>query len=133
MDKRVLWLATIAMTGILQASTLPQEANATWGGEHIELVITDSGAQIEFDCATGTISEPVPLDSTTTFKLKGTFSREHGGPIRKDETPNTAKVTYSGRVENGKMILTVLVDGKDPYEGAFVLERGRAGRVTKCR
>jgi hypothetical protein len=108
-------------------------AENTWGGEHIEMVTTASGAQIEFDCATGAINEPVPLKSTSDFQLKGTFTREHGGPVRENEAPRVVSATYSGRIENGKMYLKISVAGKDAYEESFVLRQRQSGRLMKCR
>ena len=35
------------------AKALP---NGVWGGEHIRMDVTDSGADIEFDCARGTVT-----------------------------------------------------------------------------
>jgi hypothetical protein len=125
----VLCLAIISLVGIVAA----QENNANWGGKHIEMTITASGAQIEFDCATGNISEKVPLTSNSYFQLKGTLTREHGGPIRKNETSNKEEAIFSGKIENGTMTLTVLVGGKNAFVQAFVLKRGQAGQIVKCR
>ena len=46
-----------------------------WGGDHVRLEVTRNGAELEFDCATGTITEPLP-DTDGTFSLKGTFTPE---------------------------------------------------------
>ncbi|MEO8683028.1 MAG: hypothetical protein ABI665_28540, partial [Vicinamibacterales bacterium] len=54
---------------------------ATWGGDHVRMDVTPSGAALEFDCARGTITETVP-DADATFSLKGTFTPERGGPTR---------------------------------------------------
>ena len=45
-----------------------------WGGEHIEMEVTRDGATLEFDCATGTIAEPLPVHSQGRFSVKGTFT-----------------------------------------------------------
>src|SRR6266705_347488 len=117
----VLCLAIILLVGTVAAKASAQEDNATWGGKHIEMTVTASGAQIEFDCATGNIAEKVPLTSNSHFQLKGTLTREHGGPVRKNETSNVKKAIYSGKIENGTITLTVLVDGKNPFGQRFVL------------
>ena len=137
MKTRILLLVTAAAT-LLALSAFPQGGNeassdSIWGGEHIELTVTASGAEIEFDCANGTIAEPIPLASNSGFKLKGTFTREHGGPVRENEPSRVAAATYSGAVENGTMHLKVTVSGKEPYQEFFVLRRGHAGQVVKCR
>jgi hypothetical protein len=137
MKTRILLLTTVATT-LLALSAFPQggseeSSDSTWGGEHIELTVAASGAEIEFDCATGTVSKPVPLDSKSEFKLKGTLTREHGGPVRENEPSRVVAATYSGTIENGTMHLKVTVSGKEPYEETFVLQRGHSGRLVKCR
>jgi len=37
-------------------------ANGTWGGRGVRLEVHDEGAQAEFDCAHGEITEPLVLD-----------------------------------------------------------------------
>jgi hypothetical protein len=134
--KRILM--GMALAGVLVMNAFPQSgaadaSDSTWGGEHIEMVMTASGAQVEFDCATGAIAEPVPLDSKTDFKLKGTLTREHGGPVRDNESSRAAAATYSGSIKEGTMHLTVTVSGKDGYQESYVLQRGHAGQLVKCR
>ena len=42
--------------------------NGVWGGEHIRMEVNDSGADIEFDCARGSISQRLELDDKGRFK-----------------------------------------------------------------
>jgi hypothetical protein len=37
----------------------------TWGGEHVFLEVSEKGADVEFDCARGQISQPIALEPTT--------------------------------------------------------------------
>lgn len=136
--KTTILLLMTAATTLLALSAFPQggseeSSDSTWGGEHIEVTVTASGAEIEFDCATGTITEPIPPASKSGFNLKGTFTREHGGPVRKNEPSRIAAATYSGTVENGTMRLKVTVSGRESYQESFVLQRGHSGRLVKCR
>jgi hypothetical protein len=106
-------------------------ANGTWGGDHIELAVTDGGGEIEYDCAHGTIAGPIALDADGSFAAKGTHAAEHGGPIRKDESPARNAASYSGRVEGDTLTLKVTVGGEDA--GTFTLKRGQPGNIFKCR
>jgi len=112
------------------ADALPDEI---WGGEHVQIQTTDAGAHLEFDCATGTIEERLQADAQGRFSLAGTFTPEHGGPVRIGEEPTTVDATYSGTIENETMRLHVRVGGQDGREDDYVLTRGRAGKVMKCR
>jgi len=45
-------------------------ARGVWGGQHIRAEVTDSGADIEFDCAHGTIDQPIVLDGKEVLMSK---------------------------------------------------------------
>jgi hypothetical protein len=106
-----------------------------WGGDHVRLEVTRNGAELEFDCATGTITESLP-DTDGTFSLKGTFTPERGGPTRDGET-SRSDATYSGTIENDTMSLRIVLAGADSDQDreapTYVLVKGRLGRVMKCR
>jgi hypothetical protein len=104
---------------------------ATWGGDHVRMELTKSGAELEFDCATGTITEALP-ETDGTFSLKGTFTPERGGPTRDGETSRIV-ATYSGTIKNDTMALRIVLVDKDQEVAKYVLVRGRAGNVMKCR
>lgn len=103
-----------------------------WGGIGIAMEVTDSGARIEFDCAHGTISEPIFLDSEERFDVKGLNFREHGGPIREGEESKGEPVRYVGQVTGDSMTLTIKPEGSDTAIGSYKLLRGKTGRIRKC-
>jgi hypothetical protein len=109
----------------------PAPAGA-WGGPHAGLTLTESGGRIEFDCAHGTVDEPLSSDESGRFEARGTYSREHGGPIRKGEEEERRPARYSGSIEGDRMTLTVTVTGASQSVGTFVLERGKPGIIHKC-
>jgi hypothetical protein len=94
---------------------------------------TASGAELEFDCATGTITEPLP-HAEGAFSLKGTFTPERGGPTRDGET-SRINATYSGTIKNDTMSLRIVLTGEDNGRevGTFALVKGRAVNLMKCR
>lgn len=105
----------------------------TWGGAHIRIDVEPRAARIDYDCANGTIDGPFTIDSKGRFTWRGTFSREHGGPIRIDEKSSSRPAIYSGSIKGDTMTLTVkLADTNDVLE-SFTLTRGSEGRVRKCR
>jgi hypothetical protein len=93
--------------------------------------VTKDGAQLEFDCATGAITEPLAPDSRGYFRLKGTLTPEHSGPIRQGEVPQAIDATYSGVIENDTMTLQLIIRGKELAH--FALKRGQQGKLVKCR
>ena len=106
-------------------------ATGTWGGEHVRLEISKTGAEVEFDCAHGQITQPIALDKRGNFDVPGTFIPEHGGPVRSDETPPSNPARYSGHLDGDSMNLTVTREKENL--GSFTLIRGSQGTLMKCR
>ena len=129
--RNIFWRSssTAALIGVLSLGP----AGTIWGGEHVRLQVTEGGAVLDFDCSGGAILQPLTRNAHGVFKLNGTFTREHGGPIRKDD-PNTAvPATYSGSINGDTMKLSVTVASQNENVGEFVLVRDNPGHVVKCR
>jgi len=103
-----------------------------WGGQGIAMEIGDRGGTVEFDCAHGTIAERISTKGNGSFAVKGTFVREHPGPIRRDEDPKGEAVTYSGTIEGQNMTLTIVAEGSKENLGTYKLTQGKDGRLRKC-
>jgi hypothetical protein len=104
--------------------------NGTWGGTGIALTVTETGAALEFDCATGSISGRI-IVTDQGFSLPGIFVLEHGGPVHENEPPDVRQATYTGRLSGSVMQLDiVLEDGTriGPYE----VRRDRSAVLRKC-
>ena len=83
---------------VVMASASPA---TIWGGDHIEMQVTDRGATIEFDCAHGTIDTAIAPDAAGRFEIAGTFTPERGAA--REETSQTLKATYAGTVVDDTM------------------------------
>jgi hypothetical protein len=105
----------------------------TWGGEHISLEVTADGAQVEYDCGNGTIDQKLVVDTQGRFALRGTHVREHGGPVRKDEKPDSHPARYAGQIKGDAMTLAVTETDTNEKVGTFTLVYGQQPRLTKCR
>ena len=106
-------------------------ATGAWGGEHIVLKVSEKGSDLEFDCARGQVTQPITLDKHGDFDVAGTFTPEHGGPVRRDENTPSASARYSGHVDGDTMSLTVTLGAEKV--GTYTLVRGSRPRLTKCR
>jgi len=104
----------------------------TWGGDHVLLTVSGTGANAEFDCAHGTIDGPLSLDSSQRFDVAGTFVQEHGGPIRVDEQLVAVPARYAGTSRQGAMTLTITLTSNGQSLGPFTLTFGQQGSVFKC-
>jgi hypothetical protein len=126
----------LAFSGILLQASMQTAADASslatgvWGGQGIALKVSAKGAEVEFDCAHGQIPQPIKLDKHGDFEVAGTFTAEHGGPVRRDETLQAAPTRYSGHVDGDSMSLTVSLDKRQV--GSYTLTRGSQGHITRC-
>jgi hypothetical protein len=103
-----------------------------WGGDHIIIDVTDTGAKIMYDCADGVIEQPIETDDNGRFEVQGAHIRNHGGPVRSDEKPDRHRARYAGRVNGNTMTLTVtLADTNEPV-GTFSLTYGERPELKRC-
>jgi hypothetical protein len=103
-----------------------------WGGQHIRLEVSSSGASIEYDCARGTIDQPMTLDSGGYFDVRGTHVTDRGGPIREGERSDALAARYTGRVQGETMTITVMLTDSKEIAGTFTLGYRKTSRLRKC-
>jgi hypothetical protein len=139
-----LYVATLVLaigfvlTGMVRATSSPSmiqaagESANVWGGEHVRLELTETGADLDFDCAMGTIDQPLALSSDGTFRATGTYTRERGGPVTKDGNQPVA-ATYVGTINGDSMHLEIVLVSSKETVGTYDLVRGSFGHVFKCR
>ena len=108
-------------------------ATGVWGGDHIRAEVTESGAQIEFDCAHGAIDQTIVLNSKGGFDVAGKFTPQHGGPVRDDEENKGISVHYVGTIRGSELSLTITNADTKESIGDYILTHGNEGRVMKCR
>ena len=108
------------------------DLKGTWGGDHISLEVTDGGAEINYDCAHGSITEKIVPDAQGNFVVKGLHASERPGPVRQGDDLTGKPATYHGSIYGETMTLTVTLSGSDETVGTFKLTHGKSGRVRKC-
>ena len=114
-------------------SNMEDARTGTWGGEHISLEVTGQGGQVEYDCAHGTIDQKIIPDARGRFDLRGTHVREHGGPVRKDETADSHPARFVGEIKGDTMTLAVTESDTKESVGTFTLVYGQTPHLMKCR
>jgi hypothetical protein len=117
----------------LTNSNMEDARTGTWGGDHISLEVTAEGGQVEYDCAHGTIDQKIVPGARGRFDLRGTHVREHGGPVRRDETPNSHPARFVGEIKGDTMTLTVTESDTKEVVGTFTLVYGQRPHLMKCR
>jgi hypothetical protein len=132
----------LSCAGQMKASRPPQFGaaaptktvpNGMWGGEHIRMEVNDSGADIEFDCARGSISQRLELDGKGRFKVQGIYRAETPAPAAVDGglTASGVKATYTGALSGSSLRLEVLIEGQH-VPRTFDLVQGDQGHLAKC-
>jgi hypothetical protein len=130
-------LPLLATAFCITAAQCPNSVAGTvvtgaWGGQHIGLTATSDSAQIEYDCAAGSIQGPIVLDANGRFGAIGTHTIGHGGPVRVDELPDVHPARYDGRVQGNTMELRVVLTDRNQEIGTFRLERNAQPMVMRC-
>lgn len=133
---QIVTLVLLALLVVVGVSAKPKKqirvASGTWAGENIVMNVGEKSTTIEFGCAHGTIEGPLMTDSKGQFNWKGTFSAEHGGPIRVGEENAGNAVVYSGSIKGQLMTLVIKHDGEAKQVDTFTLTRGATVRLRKC-
>ena len=108
-------------------------AAGLWGGEHVALTVTDSGASLEFDCASGEIPQALSTDAAGRFAADGVFVRQRPGAQRIGDEPDRQQARYEGRLAGNTLTFEVILTESKQTVGTFTVERGATPRVRKCR
>lgn len=121
----------VSFSGSARPLKMQRIATGLWGGPHISITVGTRSATIEYDCANGVIDGPLVVDGNGHFNLHGTHTLERGGPIRSDDVPRQQPASYTGSIKDATMTLTLKLTDEDVE--TFTLERGKPGKIFKCK
>ena len=128
-------LAMIAAAAALSAcATLPPAGvplTGEWGGTHVGLKLSEAGGALEYDCAAGTIDEPLLPRLDGTFEVEGMHTPGWGGPERSGEVRPSFRTRYRGAVRGNRMSLQARVENGVAL-GPFTLVRGAEPIIFRC-
>ena len=123
--------ANSSMNANVSTPSQSRDLRGTWGGQGIAMEVSDEGAEIDFDCAHGRITEKIATDADGKFETKGVFERERGGPQRMGEN-NEQPAVYRGSIKEKTMTLTIELTRNNETVDTFTLTQGKTGRIHKC-
>ncbi len=130
--RRLGLLIALCLAACAGPSSPTQLPPGQWGGDHVSLTVTTTGGNLEFDCAHGTIDEPPLLDDQGRFSLRGTYTREHGGPIDPSVPADIHPAQYAGQLQGSQVTLSVTLTDDGTQAGTFVAQLGQRPRLLKC-
>lgn len=120
----------IMLTGCATMDDKPAYLDGHWGGPHIAASFRGL-ADIQFDCASGSVDSLIYPAKDGTFEVKGTYREGTPGPVRVGQIFRSQTATYSGTVTETAMTLNVaLEDGT--MLGPFTLTQGAPPQITRC-
>lgn len=141
MTRLVSTMLLLAAAGALgSCDTLRADPNhvvGIWGGPHIGLALQGGLADAEFDCASGTIDDPLYPGPDGSFSLKGTYRTGAPGPVKVGQIFRSQGAVYSGRISagpaNSARVMTLHVALEDGTTlGPFTLTEGSPPQLTRC-
>ena len=125
-------LAVALAAGCATAQPAGEALVGMWGGPRIGLELTPAGGSVAYDCAAGTIDEPIRPDAAGRFAGAGSHVPGHGGPDRIGEVPPRFPARYAGRIDGATMVLRVTVPARDLELGPFRLRRDAPPELLRC-
>jgi hypothetical protein len=110
----------------------PNGLIGTWGGDHVRITVGAASSILEFDCAHGTIDQPLAVDPAGQFNVAGTLVLESPGPIRENDDGARHPARYTGSTDGKTLTFTITLTDSGQALGPFVLGLDAPGRVFKC-
>lgn len=99
-----------------------------WGGPSVSFYATDGGADGNFHCSFGRISEPITPDRYGKFSSPGYIDFYEGGA----KPPTRVQAIFSGSVDEEEEQMELTVSLATGIEWKFSLTEGSIGETKKC-
>jgi len=122
-------LSLLALGGCMAFDQGPMALTGSWGGPHIGVDLTGGLGAVEFDCAAGSIDQPII--SGGPFRVPGTYRPGASGPVRVGQIFTAKRATYSGTATKRTMTMMVTLEDGEVL-GPFDLTLGAAPQITRC-
>lgn len=121
--------AAALLAGCETIENKPTHVGGMWGGPHAGVIFQGGLAEVQFDCAAGTIDEPIRANGP--FLVNGTYREGAKGPIRVGQIFRSQRAKYSGEVAKNVMTLNVLLEDGTSL-GPFTLTETQPPQLTRC-
>ena len=126
------------LAGCATTSGQPAHVIGQWGGPHVGIELAGGLADVRFDCASGTIDEPLYPGADGRFSLKGTYRTGPAGPVKVGQFFRSQSAVYSGTVagpaaQDAPRVMTLTVTLEDEtVVGPFTLTEAAPPQLTRC-
>ena len=133
-----LMAAAILVSGCQTLEGKPPNVIGIWGGPHAGLDFQGGLAEARFDCASGTIDDPLIPAPDGSFSVKGTYRTGSPGPVRVGEFFKSQSAMFAGQIakspaKDAPRVMTLHVTLDDGTTvGPFTLTEGTPPQLTRC-
>jgi len=109
-----------------------------WGGQHAGIAFEGGLADVQFDCASGTIDDAIYPAKDGSFSVKGTYRTGPPGPVKVGQFFTSKDAVYSGQITQGATkkaprLMTLNLTFEDGSSlGPFTLTEGMRPQLTHC-
>lgn len=130
--------ASLSLPGCVPPGNASDHLIGLWGGPHAALSLQGGLADVQFDCASGTIDDPLYPAADGSFSAKGTYRTGAPGPIKVGQFFKSQSAVYSGQVtraaaKGSPQVMTLNVTLEDGTAlGPFTLSEGAPSQITRC-
>ena len=107
---------------MLPVLATPASMAGQWGGDRLNVTITDKATVLSLDCGGGSFVLPSRLGPDGSFKVDGHFAVYRPGPERADAPSAKSDASFTGKVVGDSMSLTIAAPG-EPKARHFNLTR----------
>jgi hypothetical protein len=128
-------VATAALLGCASAGEAKKKVQplaGSWGGNHAGLTLTPEGGTLAYDCAAGSIDEPLVPNSIGEFSVRGTHTPGTGGPVQQGVEPQSYDATYQGSVKAQTITFRVIVRSTGLVMGPLTLRKDAPAVLMRC-
>ncbi|MGH7668879.1 MAG: hypothetical protein ACRENQ_05240 [Gemmatimonadaceae bacterium] len=128
----ILCLSVVAAAAAACPTAVPARVPlGNWGGPNAGMVVSDSGAEVQYACASGRITAPLLLNSHGDFNLPGLYIRTGPGPVPvNDSLVPKFPARYTGHTDGKAMSFTM--SGDSVPTQSYDLTFGGNPNVMRC-
>ena len=126
----MITIVVATLTACLKTLTGP-ELHGEWGGEHVRVTVTEIGAMLSFDCASGTMDARPDPGESGRFDVPGTWTR--GQPVfMVGQEPAPQPARYIGRIMGRTIQFTITILETEETIGVYEATLGREPELYFC-
>lgn len=116
--------------GLTGSTPLTRVPDGAWGGQHVAVSVSTSGADLEFDCAQGHVGGAIAIDEMGRFDVEGLYASLGGPAMNPPADPHAAR--YRGSTDGRGLTFTVTVPDQGFTAGPFTVTLGTPAQVFRC-